>query len=322
MLKLSNNSIFQRAGGRAFSVSPVLMSSRIKSTSRIIRFVSSLAQQVILFQRRSYSSPTNTCKMEMQATAQPYVCKTDEDTMLMKEYIRVLPHNIKPMPVRPEFHYSQEPVTLQMLEAMDIGLEHKHVPETASDRFALAAVKALRKPSDWFFDKRYVHRALLLETVAAVPGAVAGMSLHLRALRRLNAEHCAYIIHLNHEAENERFHLLTWLEIARPNNVDRFLVWTVQKTFLAAYSLMYALAPKTSHRLVGYLEEEAIVSYTNFAAEIDAGNIENIPAPQMAIEYWNLSPDARLKDVVLSVRADEASHRDFNHEIADQMEVK
>jgi len=33
-------------------------------------------------------------------------------------------------------------------------------------------------------------------------------------------------------------------------------------------------------------------------------------------KYWNLAPDARLRDVVLVVRGDEAMHRDVNHELS------
>jgi ubiquinol oxidase len=50
-----------------------------------------------------------------------------------------------------------------------------------------------------------------------------------------------------------------------------------------------------------------------------AGRIENIAAPQIAIDYWQLGPDARLEDVVIAVRADEAGHRDVNHGFADEL---
>ena len=111
-------------------------------------------------------------------------------------------------------------------------------------------------------------------------------------------------------------HLLTWLAIARPNFFDRFMVATVQVGFFATYSAFYLIAPRTAHRMVGYLEEQAIISYTKFAREIDDGNIENIPAPEIAIDYWNMDSNAKLKDVVLAVRADEAQHRDVNHHLA------
>ncbi|MFB1023891.1 MAG: alternative oxidase, partial [Octadecabacter sp.] len=85
------------------------------------------------------------------------------------------------------------------------------------------------------------------------------------------------------------------------------------------YFFLYLLAPRVAHRVVGYLEEEAVVSYTQYLEQIDAGLIENIAAPQIAIDYWKLSADARLRDVVLVIREDEAGHRDKNHEFADKI---
>jgi ubiquinol oxidase len=73
------------------------------------------------------------------------------------------------------------------------------------------------------------------------------------------------------------------------------------------------ISPKFAHRVVGYLEEEAIHSYTEYLKDIEAGKIENVPAPSIAIDYWRLPHDATLKDVVTMVRADEALHRDVNH---------
>lgn len=71
--------------------------------------------------------------------------------------------------------------------------------------------------------------------------------------------------------------------------------------------------------MVGFLEEEAVISYNGFLREIDNGHIANTPASQIAIEYYNLVPTATLRDVVLAVRADEANHRDVNHFLADKM---
>jgi len=73
------------------------------------------------------------------------------------------------------------------------------------------------------------------------------------------------------------------------------------------------------HRLVGYFEEQAVISYTLYLEEIDAGRVENIPAPDIAIAYWKMAPTARLRDVVLAVREDEAGHRDVNHGYADEL---
>jgi ubiquinol oxidase len=66
-------------------------------------------------------------------------------------------------------------------------------------------------------------------------------------------------------------------------------------------------------RFVGYLEEEAVAEYNNFLNAIDKGAIENVAAPDVAIKYWNLHPDSKIRDVVLVVRADECMHRNVNH---------
>ena len=42
-----------------------------------------------------------------------------------------------------------------------------------------------------------------------------------------------------------------------------------------------------------------------------------MPAPKEAIEYWHLKPEAKLRDVILSIRADEVLHREVNHHFAD-----
>jgi ubiquinol oxidase len=92
-----------------------------------------------------------------------------------------------------------------------------------------------------------------------------------------------------------------------------------QAIFFNTYFFLYLFAPKTAHRVVGYLEEEAVVSYTGYLEQVDKGVVENVPAPQLAIDYWQLAPDARLRDVIIAVRADEAKHRDVNHGFADAL---
>lgn len=158
----------------------------------------------------------------------------------------------------------------------------------------------------------------MLETVAAVPGMVGGMMNHLKSLRRMRDDE-GWIHTLLEEAESERMHLMTFVALARPNALERLLVLIAQGVFWNAYFFMYLVSQKTAHRLVAYFEEEAIVSYTHFLAEIDAGRLENVAAPQLAIDYWKLAKNARLRDVVLAVRKDEASHRDVNHAFADQL---
>ena len=197
-------------------------------------------------------------------------------------------------------------------------LSRHHNPEGISDSVALLSVKVLRFFADTFFAKRYGHRAIVLETVAAVPGMVGGALQHLRALRRMDDDH-GWIRTLLDEAENERMHLMTFIHIARPNSLERLLVLLAQGIMYNALFLLYLISPKIVHRIVGYFEEEAVISYTQYLEEIDAGRHENMPAPKIAIDYWNLASDATLRDVVLIIRDDEAGHRDVNHGFADEL---
>ena len=191
-------------------------------------------------------------------------------------------------------------------------------PEDFSDRVALAFVKALRFVADRFFAQRYGHRAVVLETVAAVPGMVGGLLQHLKALRHIRDDQ-GWIRELLDEAENERMHLMTFVQIAQPTLAERLVIMATQAVFYNLYFFLYLLAPKTAHRVVGYFEEEAVASYSHFLEQIDSGQQPDLPAPPIAIDYWKLAPDARLRDVVLAVRADEAGHRDRNHAFADAL---
>ncbi len=197
-------------------------------------------------------------------------------------------------------------------------IETHRKPEGLRDRIAFAFVKVLRFFADLFFRKRYGHRAVVLETVAAVPGMVAGLLQHLRSIRRMRDDQ-GWIKELLDEAENERMHLMTFIKVAKPSFFERLLIMIAQAIFYNFYFFLYLFAPKTAHRVIGYFEEEAVTSYTQYLHEIDEGRLENGPAPQIAIDYWDLPQDARLREVVIAVRADEAGHRDRNHYFADTL---
>ena len=197
-------------------------------------------------------------------------------------------------------------------------LNSHHEPQDFSDRFALGFTKFARFFADTFFSGRYGHRAVVLETIAAVPGMVGGALQHLRSLRLMKSDG-GWISTLLDEAENERMHLLTFVQIAQPSWLERWLILLAQGAFFNGYFLLYLISPRTAHRVVGYFEEEAIFSYTEYLKHVDQGLHANIPAPQFAIDYWKLPPDARLRDVILVVREDERKHRDVNHEFADTL---
>jgi hypothetical protein len=129
-----------------------------------------------------------------------------------------------------------------------------------------------------------------------------------------------WIHHLLEEAENERMHLFVFLRMYEPGRLFRLLVLVAQGVVFNNFLLLYIISSKTAHRMVGYLEEEAVKTYTHCIKELDAGKIKewsNLPASELAIEYWNLPKDAKFRDVLLSIRADEAIHREVNHHFAD-----
>ena len=202
-----------------------------------------------------------------------------------------------------------------------VNLDIHHKPENLSDKVALAFTKLLRFIADTFFKKKYGHRAVVLETVAAVPGMVGGMLIHLKSLRRIK-EDKGWIKNLLDEAENERMHLMTFINIAQPTLFERFLIMFAQFVFIVFYLMVYIISPRTAHRIVGYFEEEAVISYTQYLEEVESGKIENVKAPKIAIDYWNLPLNSTLKDVIKVVRDDEAGHRDLNHSYANILNNK
>ena len=208
-----------------------------------------------------------------------------------------------------------------LAEERDTEPQVHHVPSGFSDRFALSFTKLLRFTADTFFAKRYGHRAIVLETVAAVPGMVGAMFTHLTCLRRMKDDE-GWIRTLMEEAENERMHLMTFIEIAQPTLFERLVILLAQWIFLVLFSLLYLISSRTAHRVVGYFEEEAVISYTLYLKEIDEGRSPNVPAPAIAKHYWKMPADATLRDVVLLVRADEAHHRDVNHGFASKLAGK
>ena len=193
-----------------------------------------------------------------------------------------------------------------------------HAPHGLADNFALGFTKLLRLIADTFFAKRYGHRAIVLETVAAVPGMVGATITHLTCLRRM-VDDDGWIRTLMEEAENERMHLMTFVAIAKPTVFERLVVMLAQWIFYLGFFVLYLLSARTAHRVVGYFEEEAVLSYTLYLQEIDEGRSANVAAPLIARHYWQLPADATLRDVVIVVRADEAHHRDINHGFASSL---
>jgi len=191
--------------------------------------------------------------------------------------------------------------------------------QIARTGFDVVTMYKLKISSGRMTEKDWSRRIIFLETVAGVPGMVGGAVRHLHSLRLMRRDH-GWIHSLLAEAENERMHLLIALSLRQPGLIFRGCVIVGQAVFFSVYSLAYILCPRFCHRFVGYLEEEAVHTYTNLLAEIDAGNLpkwKDMKAPRMARVYYNLPVGSKLRDVFECIRCDESAHRDSNHNFGD-----
>ena len=197
-------------------------------------------------------------------------------------------------------------------------IEHRK-PKNSSDYIAILITKFLHFFSSTIFSKRYGHRAVALETIAAVPGRVAGMWINLKCLINMQQDR-GWIKILLDEAENERMHLMTFIEVTKPKWFERALILIAQAVFWNFYFIIYIFFPRTAHRIVGYFEEEAVTSYSEYLKQVENNPDQNGDAPQIAIDYWNLKSDSKLIDVIKVVCNDKKEHAIVNHNLADLLD--
>jgi ubiquinol oxidase len=194
--------------------------------------------------------------------------------------------------------------------------EHYHyAPKNIRDTIAKKIVHLTAESTSFLFQERYGHRAIVLETIASVPGIIGGAFQHLKSLRYIRDD-SGWIKTLLDESENERIHLLVYSEITKPTTFERALIIIVQFFFCIVYGFVYLVSPKTAHRVVGYFEEEAVHSYEQYLELVHQGVYENVPATALGKSYWNLKDDARLSDMIEATIIDEMLHRDVNHRFA------
>ncbi|KAK0117802.1 Alternative oxidase, mitochondrial precursor [Cadophora gregata] len=193
---------------------------------------------------------------------------------------------------------------------MDTATGYKHPEELpgggqASKRFEMT-------------ESKWLVRFIFLESVAGVPGMVGGMLRHLHSLRRMKRDN-GWIETLIEESFNERMHLLTFLKLHTPGIFMRTMILGAQGVFFNGFFICYLLSPRTCHRFVGYLEEEAVRTYTRAICDLDAGklplwNSGRVQAPEIAIGYWNMPEGKRgMREPLMYIRADEAKHIEVNH---------
>ena len=177
-------------------------------------------------------------------------------------------------------------------EVLGLKTDVHFPPVGFRDKLALAAITAVRSVFDVLsgYDARpgkmtedkYLIRAIFLETVAGVPGMVASMTRHFESLRLMRRDN-GWIHSLLAEAENERMHLLTFLELKQPGPLMRLAVLGTQGIFFNGFFLCYLLAPSFCHRFVGYLEEEAVRTYTRCVEDLDAGHLPKVRVVVVAV---------------------------------------
>jgi len=165
-------------------------------------------------------------------------------------------------------------------------------------------------------ERKWLIRFIFLETVAGVPGMMGGMLRHFHSLRKMKRDN-GWIETLLEDAYNERMHLLTFLKMAEPGWFMKFMILGAQGVFSNGFFLAYLMSPKTCHRFVGYLEEEATKTYTLAIEDLEKGLLpgwENLEAPEIAIKYWEM-PEGKqsMRDLLYYIRADEAKHREIHH---------
>lgn len=211
-------------------------------------------------------------------------------------------------------------------EELHAPATHK-VPETFRDKLAYNAVQIVRmgfdKATGWNYNtltpRMVLNRTIFLETIAGVPGMVAAIVRHFRSLRNFSRDNGMMQMFLD-EANNERMHLLTFVRMKDPGLMFRIAVIGGQVTFGTAFLITYMISPKFCHRFVGYIEEEAVSTYSKIIDSIEqAPNDSSLAAwrsqiaPSIARSYWKLGEDGTVLDMMYAIRADEAEHRDVNH---------
>ncbi len=205
-----------------------------------------------------------------------------------------------------------------MLNINKSDLFRHHEPQSWSDRFASGVARLMVSCTDGLLSRRYGHRVIVIETVAAVPAMVAATLLHLKCLRRMTDDR-GWIRTFMEEAENQRAHLMAFVALEHPSTSERLLIAVAQGIFYNAYFLLYLLSARTAHRMAAYLAEQSVQGYSDYLRRLDNGSEEMLAAPPFAIAYWDLAPEAKLGDMIVAIRADEAIHRDIHHAFADAL---
>ncbi|KAK6463017.1 alternative oxidase [Scheffersomyces coipomensis] len=275
--------------------------------------------------------PTTTTSVKQRSSILDISTKVLEDSDIEK-------HDDKQFITHPLFPHP----TFSGEDCLKIQFEHRE-PKTFGDRLALRGIQLVRGSFDFvtgykkpatpeqelngfkgtryeMTESKWLTRCIFLESIAGVPGAVAGFLRHLHSLRLLKRDK-AWIETLLDEAYNERMHLLTFIKLGQPSIFTRLIIYVGQGVFCNAFFLFYLVNPRYCHRFVGYLEEEAVSTYSHLLHELSQPEkllkFKNMKIPTIAVQYWpELTEQSSFEDLILRIRADEAKHREVNHTLA------
>src|SRR3989338_1266912 len=128
---------------------------------------------------------------------------------------------------------------------------------------------------------------MCLEAIASIPPLVIGVMKHFSFILKMEKQVCFESNELFEEAENERMHLMIWMQVCKPTKLDRVLVFLSQVNFTWFIILSYWISPNFVNKLLEFLEESSIDSYTDFMKDIEAGKYAHIPVPPIALEYYH-----------------------------------
>jgi len=178
-----------------------------------------------------------------------------------------------------------------------------------------------------FFDKNdptassLRTRIILLESIAGVPPFIMAGYRYFRSLRNCDYDGGRIYTHLE-EAENERMHLITAMQIFGAGRALKAAVYVLQIITTPVCWFFCLLNPRFLNRFVGYLEELACETYSTVLKAVNDPTKKlyhewhDLKAPPVAIEYWDLPEGATWPDTIRRIYADETVHRDVNHTFA------
>jgi hypothetical protein len=110
---------------------------------------------------------------------------------------------------------------------LDLATGYRHLPSKAKLEAMSAEERAAAEKKFAMTAEKYMIRNVFLESVAGVPGMVAGMLRHLHSMRRMKRDN-GWIETLLEESYNERMHLLVFLKMVKPGLFMRFMVLGAQ----------------------------------------------------------------------------------------------